>query len=138
MRKLPNGSRNYSAANKGRIRRLRREMSVSEKTLWSWIRADKLGFRFRFQYPIDRWVLDFYCPEAMLCIEVDGEQHALTQERDAIRDAELAELGVLTLRIPSLDLFTPTGAEFSNWIREIVRLCEERSGRIVWPNGISL
>src|SRR5437016_4751473 len=128
MGKLPNGSRNYSPANKNRIRRLRQEMSVSEKTLWSWIRADKLGFRFRFQHPINDWVLDFYCPEAMLCVEVDGEQHALTRERDATRDAELANLGVLTLRIPSLDLFTPNGAAFSSWIREIVTLCEERSG----------
>jgi len=113
-------------------------MSVSEKTLWAFIRNKKLGFVFRTQHPIDKWVLDFYCPEAMLCVEVDGEQHALTGERDALRDSELAKIGILTLRIPSLDLFTPTGAEFSRWIRKIVRLCEKRSGRVVWPNGIQM
>jgi len=138
MGRLPNKARNYAAGNVGRVRRLRRDMSVSEQTLWAFIRSDKIGFRFRSQHPIGEWVLDFYCPEAMLCVEVDGEQHTLTKERDAFRDPELARLGILTLRIPSLDLFTPTGAEFSQWIREVVRLCQERSGRIVWPNGIEL
>ena len=113
-------------------------MSVSEQTLWAFVRNKKLGFTFRRQHPIGIWVLDFYCPEAMLCVEVDGEQHEFSTERDVRRDSEFAELGIFTLRIPSLDLFTVTGAEFSHWIREIVRLCEERTGRIVWPNGIDL
>jgi very-short-patch-repair endonuclease len=73
-----------------------------------------------------------------LCIEVDGEQHALTKERDEFRDSELAKLEIYTLRIPSLDLFEDTSQKFSHWIREIVRLCEERTGRVVWPNGIQL
>ncbi|HVT12663.1 MAG TPA: DUF559 domain-containing protein [Fimbriimonadaceae bacterium] len=135
MARLANGSRNYAEPNLERVRRLRREMSVSEQTLWAFIRKDRLGFRFRRQHPIGEWVLDFFCPEAMLCIEVDGEQHADTAERDAYRDEFLASKGIHTLRIPSLDLFTATGAEFCHWMREIVRLCQERTGRIVWPNG---
>jgi len=113
-------------------------MSVSERTLWAFIRNRKLGFVFRTQHPVGDWVLDFYCPEAKLCIEVDGEQHELTRERDAYRDKELAGLGIYTLRIPSLDLFTSTGSDFSKWIREIVRLCEVRAERVVWPNGIDI
>ena len=101
-------------------------MSISEKVLWEQLRHDQLGYRFRRQYPIHEWVLDFYCPEVKLCVEVDGEQHLLTKDRDQLRDADLASLGIHTLRIPSLDLFAHSSSEFSLWMREIERLCRER------------
>jgi len=108
---------------------MRREMSVSEKVLWVHLRNDKLGFRFRRQYRIDPYFLDFYCPEAKLCIEVDGEQHALRLDKDAIRDAKLAALGIETYRIPSLDLFDLKGDGMAKAIPEILRRCEARTGR---------
>ena len=101
-------------------------MSTSEKVLWEQLRHDQLGYRFRRQYPIHEWILDFYCSDARLCVEVDGEQHQLTKDRDQFRDRDLATLGIHTLRIPSLDLFTPSSAELSFWMREIERLCAER------------
>ena len=57
-------------------RRLRREMTAAEQALWSRLRAGQLGgWRFRRQHPVDRFVLDFYCPAARLAVELDGAQH---------------------------------------------------------------
>ena len=62
-------------------------MSVGEKWFWSAVRKDVLGFRIRRQVAIGPYILDFYIPKAKLCVEIDGEQHALTLRKDGIRDA---------------------------------------------------
>ena len=104
-------------------------MSASERIFWHMIRKRKIGFLFRTQHPIGDYVMDFYCPEARLCIEIDGEQHRLRLVQDARRDEVLLDEGILTLRIPSLDLFEPSSVKFGGWLNEIVRLCEVRTGR---------
>ena len=124
---LRNGQRNLK--NTKRAQGLRGEMSASERVLWERLRVNQTGFKFRRQCPVGAYVLDYYCTEVKLCVEVDGEQHAMTKERDAKRDANLAEIGVVTLRIPSLDLFDPMHIKASQWIDRIVKTCEERSGR---------
>ncbi len=58
-------------------RKLRQSPTDAEARLWSRIRHKQLdGFRFRRQQPIGRYIVDFFCPEAGLIIEVDGGQHA--------------------------------------------------------------
>jgi very-short-patch-repair endonuclease len=116
-------------ANRDFARKLRREMSISEKVMWQHLRRKGLGFSFRRQYPVGRYVLDFYCPEARLCVEIDGEQHDARQCRDAARDAWLLEQGVLTLRLSSLELFDHDTVVDAKFLGEIRRACEERSGR---------
>jgi very-short-patch-repair endonuclease len=133
---LRNGSRDLTRDHVERVRTLRGEMSVSEKTLWGFLRNEKLGFKFRRQQPVDRFSLDFHCAEAMVNVEVDGEQHDLTQNRDLERDEILAAYGISTLRIPSLDLFEATSGRFNQWLREIKRLCEERSGRFAGNSAL--
>ncbi|MCH8275325.1 MAG: DUF559 domain-containing protein [Armatimonadetes bacterium] len=118
--------------NREKVRSLRKNMSISERRLWDAVRKNKLGFSFRRQLPVGPYALDFYCAEAALCIEVDGEQHADREVRDTARDEYMTERGVHTLRIPSLDLFDPNGVAMARWLREIARLCEERSGRAAW------
>src|SRR5205085_6433162 len=55
---------------------LRREMSPPERLLWSRMRGSALGgLKFRRQHPFDPYVLDFYCHEARLCVEIDGWDH---------------------------------------------------------------
>ena len=57
-------------------RRLRNEMTEAEKVLWSRIRGKQLkGFQVYRQKPIGRFVVDFYCPQAGLVIELGGGQH---------------------------------------------------------------
>ena len=89
-----------------RARQLRRTLTLPEIALWAQLRARPNGLKFRRQHPAGPYVLDFYCAEARLCVEVDGEAHGfeLQAARDARRDALLAEHGIKTLRIPARDV----------------------------------
>lgn len=73
-------------------------MTDAERLLWSRLRGDALGVRFRRQLVIDRrFIVDFCAPEIGLIVEVDGGQHA-GSESDVIRDACLAKRGYQVLR----------------------------------------
>lgn len=121
--KLKNGSLNYSDENKKRTRKLRNEPSTSERVMWELLRKNKTGHRFKRQVPIGPYILDFYCPASKVCVEVDGEQHADRQPQDKTRDQELAKLGILTIRIPSLDLFDENHTAYAPWIKQIQECC---------------
>ena len=78
--------------------------NLTEPELWLWLRLRDRGEGdpvFRRQHPIGPYILDFYCPQAKLCIEVDGADHThdTRMTRDAIRDAWLAEKDIHTYRI---------------------------------------
>ncbi|AIE85450.1 endonuclease domain-containing protein [Fimbriimonas ginsengisoli] len=125
-----------NAKNSERIetaRTYRKEAGVSERIIWEFLRGRRIGFKFRRQHPIGPYILDFYCDEALLCVEVDGEQHALRAERDAKRDEYLLELGVLTYRLPSIGIFEETSQNMTEWLRQIGELCETKSGRRAFP-----
>ena len=80
-------------------RRLRRDQTDAERTLWFRIRDRRLGgLKFRRQVPIDRYVVDFCCETARLIIELDGGQHDTRSAEDANRTAALEALGYLVLR----------------------------------------
>ncbi len=92
----------------GRARALRQSMSSPEALLWTGLRSRQLdGLKFRRQHPMGIYVLDFYCPELKLAVEVDGIGHSHDQRADADRrrDAWFAEQGIRTLRIPARDVF---------------------------------
>ncbi|MDQ0466523.1 very-short-patch-repair endonuclease [Caulobacter ginsengisoli] len=79
-------------------------MTYSEVVLWTLLRRGGLqGLHFRKQHPFGRFVLDFYCDEIRLAVEVDGGIHHLEARRaeDAQRDAWLADRHIRVLRIPS-------------------------------------
>ncbi|MBI1757146.1 MAG: DUF559 domain-containing protein [Fimbriimonas ginsengisoli] len=99
-------------------------MSESEKRMWSGLRGKKLGFVVRRQYPAGPYFMDFYIPAAKLCIEVDGEQHFARKEHDHERDEYLANLGILTVRVPSWELIEKLDPTL-DWI---FRHCCERAG----------
>ncbi|MBS1701486.1 MAG: DUF559 domain-containing protein [Armatimonadetes bacterium] len=120
--------RNKSVGARNRARTLRKNQSVAEQWVWNAIRKEKLGFRFRRQFAVGPYILDFYCPEVKLCIEMDSDLHDL--ERDKIRDRFLADQGILTIRIPNVDYLELEGKKSSkDWLRHIQQVCEERSGR---------
>ncbi|MFH7028698.1 MAG: endonuclease domain-containing protein [Heteroscytonema crispum UTEX LB 1556] len=80
-------------------RQMRREPTPAEKLLWQKLRQKQvLGFKFRRQHAIDRFIVDFYCHEAQLVVEVDGGIHDYTQEEDAIRQKFLESLGLRVIR----------------------------------------
>jgi very-short-patch-repair endonuclease len=91
---------------------LRRRMTLPEVLLWRELKGRKLrGLHFRKQHPIGRYVLDFYCDELKLAVEVDGQGHGFDPDKDERRDAWLASQGVRTLRIRAAAVLqSPDGA----------------------------
>jgi very-short-patch-repair endonuclease len=80
-------------------RQKRSDPTQAEDCLWEYLRNRKmLGCKFRRQHPIERFIVDFYCIEAHLAIEVDGPIHDYTSEEDAVRQEFLESLGVQVLR----------------------------------------
>jgi very-short-patch-repair endonuclease len=84
---------------KGEARRMRRQPTEAEQVLWERLRGRQVaGFKFRRQHPINRFVVDFCCPEAKLVVEVDGPVHGRQVEPDAAREEELCSLDLRVLR----------------------------------------
>lgn len=104
-------------------------MSVSERHFWEAVRKRRIGFLCKRQVPVGPYVLDFYFPEAGLCVETDGEQHADRASQDKLRDEFLRARGIETIRVPTLDLFDPTGVPFARWLNVVRDTCLARSGR---------
>lgn len=66
---------------------MRQTPTLEEDMLWQKLRnRGLLGYKFRCQHAIDRFIVDFYCAEARLFAEVDGPVHQYTHEEDAIPD----------------------------------------------------
>ena len=88
-----------------RAKELRQTMTPAEKTLWEHLRHNRLdGLQFRRQQIIDGYIVDFYCHEKALVVEIDGEIHLLHQEYDAERDNHLIARGFQVLRVPNKDV----------------------------------
>ena len=89
-------------------RSLRKTSTDAEQRLWSELRnRELLGFKFRRQHPVGDRIVDFYCAEAKLAIELDGSGHLydLKREGDLDREIELYEKGVRVLRFSNSDVF---------------------------------
>ncbi len=81
-------------------------MTLGEIALWREIKGKKLGRKFSRQIPIDQYIVDFYCKNLQLAIEVDGSIHFKEghQEKDRIRQERLESLGVHMLRFSDTDV----------------------------------
>jgi very-short-patch-repair endonuclease len=91
-----------------RARKLRRRMSLPEVLLWQQLRGRPCDLKFRRQHPSGPYIVDFFCADARLAIEIDGESHAFADRgrRDVARDAWFASAGITTLRIPAKDVLS--------------------------------
>ena len=77
----------------------------AERILWSILSDRKCGGRkFRRQHAIEPYIVDFYCAEAKLVVEIDGESHDGRQEYDRRRDEYLEKLGLRVMRITNGDV----------------------------------
>ena len=88
-------------------RRLRKNMTLPEVLLWNELkRGQMMGYDFDRQRPIDHYVVDFYCKDLMLAIEVDGSSHDSEEAivRDMTRQARLERLGVRVLRFRNAEV----------------------------------
>jgi very-short-patch-repair endonuclease len=94
-----------------RARRPRRDMTDAERLLWRYLRNRHFsGWKFRRQHELDRYIVDFVCPDACLIVELDGGQHAEMAAKDAERTRRLEGMGYRVLRFWNNDVLMNTEA----------------------------
>jgi very-short-patch-repair endonuclease len=87
----------------GRARYLRKNGTSAEGRVWRWLRDRKLSsWKFRRQYPIGTYILDFYCNALRLAIELDGTGHVPSLDR--LRSARLRRYGIKVIRLSNEDV----------------------------------
>jgi very-short-patch-repair endonuclease len=87
-------------------RRMRLAPTEAEAHLWSYLRRQALGVKFRRQIVMYGYIVDFYCPSRQLVVEVDGPIHVAASDR--ARDAILAQHGLTVLRFSNDDVMART------------------------------
>ena len=94
-------------------------MTLGEIALWREIKGKRLGVRFSRQIAIGRYIVDFYCKDLLLAIEVDGAIHFEEghQEKDKTREENLGALGVTVIRFSNDDVKNNLG-----WVLEEIKV----------------
>ena len=90
-------------------KQLRSTMTEAEERLWFYLSGKKLdGFKFRRQHPLHAFILDFYCHEARLSIELDGEYHFTSEQttNDRERTKIIEGLGLTELRFTNVQVLS--------------------------------
>ncbi len=110
-----------------RARDLRQNATLSEKKLWKQIRNRQLGFKFRRQHIIGKYIVDFYCEELKLVIELDGITHddPKTIAHDIYREAILKRNGHVVLRYVDWVVVY----QIESVVQDILNTCEALEGR---------
>ncbi len=114
----------YDPKLKELARKLRKESTLSEILLWKEIKGRKLGIEFHRQVPVDRYIVDFFCHELSLAIEIDGITHYddLALQKDDARQARLESLGIYIIRFADRDVKVN--------IRNVIRTLEDKIERL--------
>jgi len=98
-------------------------MPRAEVLLWSKLRGRQADCKFRRQYGVGPYVIDFYCPALKLAIEIDGDSHSDdgAEERDAQRQAFIESHGIRVIRFTNEDVCK----KLEDVLDEIVRVVSE-------------
>ena len=110
-------------------RKLRAGQTDAEKLLWKLLRSRQLcEWKFRRQHPVPPYILDFYCHDARLAIELDGGQHNEDTQRakDAARTRFLARHGIRVLRFWNHEVLQRTEAVLEAIYQALERASEQR------------
>jgi len=92
-----------------RAHELRNNATFSERVLWKHLKRKQLkGYDFDRQKPIDKYIVDFFCNELMLCIEIDGESHNYKESYDKNRQVILEKMGISFLRFDGFQVINNT------------------------------
>ena len=108
-----------------RRKRLRNNATEAEQVLWSRLKhRGLLGFKFRRQQGILKYIVDFYCPEKRLAVEVDGDTHSTDEEiaRDQKRQAALEAEGIHFVRVTNDDVMTNLDAVLDVILEELEKI----------------
>ncbi len=109
-------------------RRLRKNMTYCEKIVWSNLRKRQLCYRFLRQYSVDHFVIDFYCSNLKLAVEVVGESHNNSGQReyDIQRQKYLEEFNIKFVRIKDEELLGNPNKAFMK-IEDAIKLLEKNT-----------
>ena len=106
-----------------RAKEMRKDPTPSEREMWTWLRKKRFcGKRFRRQQPIGPFIADYYCSEARLIVELDGESHMEKARSDDSRTRWLQQQGFMVLRISDVEVFN----NLSSVLEIIERTVRER------------
>ena len=95
----------YNPNLKELARQLRKNSTLSEVLLWQYLKGKQMfGYDFDRQKPVDNYIVDFFCNELMLAIEIDGDTHNYKIERDIKRQKRLEASGIRFLRFTDKDV----------------------------------
>ena len=94
----------YKPYLKDLARKLRKESTLSEIILWQKIKKRSYGVQFHRQVPMLNYIVDFYCHEIQLAIEIDGNSHAYKYFEDLKRQDQLENYGIVFLRFTDLEI----------------------------------
>ena len=98
----------YNARSRKSFRKeLRNSLTASEAVLWNHLKGSQLGKKFRRQFSVGPYIVDFFCPECRVAVELDGAKH-FTEEgamHDAKRDEYLKEQDIRVLRFENKALY---------------------------------
>ena len=120
-----------------RARNLRRDATDAEQRLWSRLRGNRLGVRFRRQLVFERrYVLDFYAPSVKLAVEADGGQHGVAISKDEARTGFLVKRGVTVLRFWNNEVLGNTDGVMMAVQAVIARLAPRASPPTPLPEGV--
>ena len=95
--------------------------------MWGSIRRKQIrGVRFLRQYPIERYIVDFFAPEISLAVEIDGSTHDYRGAKDAARDSRLLRIGVRVLRFTEGEVRNDHRAVV-DWIERVVESMQSQA-----------
>lgn len=98
----------YNSKLKKFSQKLRKNQTDAERKIWRCLRKNQIAnMKFSRQKPIGKYIVDFYCHQLKLIIELDGDQHFYEKgkERDNVRNAYLKSLGLKIIRVPNNEIF---------------------------------
>ena len=105
-----------------KARELRKNSTYSERLLWKYLKGKQLeGLDFDRQKSINNYIVDFFCNEMMLVVEIDGITHNDSVEYDRRRQKKLQELGLSILRLNAMEVINNTQGvlqSIRNWVLE--------------------
>ncbi|MCX6744814.1 MAG: endonuclease domain-containing protein [Candidatus Parcubacteria bacterium] len=108
---------------KSKRRLLRNKMTPAEVALWRELRREKLGYKFRRQYGVGSYIIDFYCPQLKFAIELDGDVHALehVHKKDLIREKFIKDYGITIKRYWNHQVLE----DIDSVLEELVYICKQ-------------
>ncbi len=116
---LHSNTTDFTSRRKG----LRLYSTKAEKVLWQEVRNKKLGYKFRRQFQIKNYIVDFYCRDLRLVIELDGPIHAEQKRYDELRTKDLEKVGLLVVRYTNDKVLF----ERESMLQNLRTVCEERN-----------